>query len=258
MKIAVTGKGGVGKTTLSALLASTFAQRGMEVFAIDADPDANLAGTLGYADADSIRPLVELKELIAERTGVEPGTTGGMFRLNPFVSDIPETYAVDIGGVHVLVAGAVKKGGAGCYCPENAMIRALVSHLLVERDTAVVLDMEAGIEHLSRGTVAAVDCLVVVLEPSRRSVETAGRIRRLANEIGIGRVVAVGNKIRTDTDRAFLESALPDLDFVGFLPYDNTIRESDISGVTIVGVSEDIGLCVGSIADALEGTGASE
>ena len=258
MKIAVTGKGGVGKTTVSALLAYALRKQGRDVFAIDADPDANLAACLGVEHADDIAPLVSLKELIEERTGVKPGTTGGMFRLNPFVSDIPEKYSIEVDGIRVLVAGAVKKGGAGCYCPENALIRALVAHLLVERDTALVLDMEAGIEHLSRGTVASVDCLLVVLEPSSRSVETAARICRLAAEIGIGRVAAVGNKIRADVDEAFLKSALPDLNFVGFLPYDDAVRRADMSGRSVVGVSETIEQCVGDIARALEGAGVTD
>ena len=226
-------------------------EHGRDVFAIDADPDANLAACLGYEHADDIAPLVSLKALIEERTGVTPGTTGGMFRLNPFVSDIPEKYSIEVDGIRVLVAGAVKKGGAGCYCPENALIRALVAHLLVERDTTLVLDMEAGIEHLSRGTVASVDCLLVVLEPSSRSVETAARIHKLATEIGIGRVAAVGNKIRTDADVAFLTSALPDLDFMGFLPYDDAVRAADMSGQSVVGVSGKIEQRVGDIAKAL-------
>ena len=129
MKLAVTGKGGVGKTTVSALIAHHLKASGLDVIAIDADPDANLAACLGYTGSKPIEPLVHLKELIEERTGVKPGTTGGMFRLNPFVEDIPDQYAVDVAGIRLLVAGAVKKGGSGCYCPENTMIRALVSHL---------------------------------------------------------------------------------------------------------------------------------
>ena len=131
MKLAVTGKGGVGKTTVAALLAYGLQKHGHEVIAIDADPDSNLLACLGYSEPETVCPLVELKSLIEERTGVKPGTTGGMFRLNPFVDDIPESYAVTVNGVKVLVAGAVKKGGSGCYCPENSLLRALVSHLAV-------------------------------------------------------------------------------------------------------------------------------
>jgi CO dehydrogenase maturation factor len=230
MKLAVTGKGGVGKTTVSALMACALRNRGRRVFAVDADPDSNLAACMGYDDPGGIRPLVELKDLIKERTGAEPGTTGGMFQLNPFVADIPETYAVEIDGVHVLVAGAVKKGGRGCYCPENSLLRALVSHLLLDADTDLVLDMEAGIEHLSRGTVQNVDALVVVVNPGRRSVETALRIQRMARDVGLDRIIVVGNMIRSKSDEAFLQQALPGMDLGAFLPFDDSVRDAEISG----------------------------
>lgn len=232
MKLAVSGKGGAGKTTISALIAAVLNADGRRVLAIDADPDANLLACMGFADPESIRPLVELKELIEERTGVKPGTTGAMFRLNPLVEDIPEKYAVDVGGVRVLVAGAVKKGGAGCYCPENALVRALVSHLLLDEGSDLVLDMEAGVEHLGRGTVGSVDHLLVVVEPGRRSVETAVRIERMAAEIGIKRLSAVGNRIRSATDEAQLREALHSIEFAGFVPYDEDIRKAEIEGVS--------------------------
>jgi CO dehydrogenase maturation factor len=237
MKLAVTGKGGVGKTTVSALLAAALHKRGLNVIAIDADPDSNLAATMGYAHADAIRPLVELKELIEERTGVKPGTTGGMFRLNPFVADIPEKYAVEIGGVKVLVAGAVKKGGSGCYCPENSLLRALVSHLFIEPDTALVLDMEAGIEHLSRGTIRSVDRLLVVVEPGRRSVETAVRIETLAADVGLKQLSLIGNKIRSKQDETFLRGLLPGLEFAGFLPEDELVRAAEAARRPVWGAS---------------------
>ncbi len=240
MKLAVTGKGGVGKTTFSALLASSLKKDGRNVTAIDADPDSNLAACLGHPDPGSIRPLIELKDLIEERTGVKPGTTGGMFQLNPFVEDIPEKYSVELGGVRLLVAGAVKKGGAGCYCPENAMVRALVSHMLLDPDTDLVLDMEAGIEHLSRGTIHSVDHLVIVLEPSNRSIETAQRIKTLAAEVGIKSIKCVGNKIREEKDIEFLKDSLPDFEFVGFLPYDEGLRAADMAGRSAAGASETV------------------
>ncbi len=231
MKLAVTGKGGVGKTTVSALLARALHNRGREVFCIDADPDSNLAACLGYAGWDRIRPLVELKSLIEERTGVKPGTTGGMFRLNPDVSDIPDSYGVDIDGVRVLVAGAVKKGGTGCYCPENTLLRALVSHVLLNPNSDLVLDMEAGVEHLGRGTVGSVDALVVVVNPGRRSIETALRIKQMAGEIGLTKLVTIGNMVRSDRDEAFMREALPGIDFVAMLPFEDSIRDAERNGV---------------------------
>jgi len=240
MKVAVTGKGGVGKTTVSALLACALRQQGRDVFAIDADPDSNLAACLGYEHADEIAPLVSLKKLIEERTGVRPGSEGGMFKLNPRVDDLPEKYAVDVGGVLVLVAGAVKKGGSGCYCPENAFVRALVSRLLLEKNTDLVLDMEAGVEHLSRGTVDAVDRLLVVVEPGRRSVETAIRINGLAADLGLKQVSAIGNKVRSKSDESFLKTNLNGVEFAGFVPYDERIRDAEISGKPVTGASEQV------------------
>ena len=240
MKIAVTGKGGVGKTTFSALLAHALKTEGRKVTAIDADPDSNLAACLGHPDPESIRPLIELKDLIEERTGVKPGTIGGMFQLNPFVEDIPSKYSVEIGGIRLLVAGAVKKGGAGCYCPENALVRALVSHMLLDPDTDLVLDMEAGIEHLSRGTVHSVDHLIIVLEPSNRSIETAQRIKTLAEGVGIKSILCVGNKVREPADESFLKDNLPGFTFIGFLPYDSALREADMAGASAAGASTAI------------------
>jgi len=251
MKLAVTGKGGVGKTTISALLANALAQRGMDVVAIDADPDANLASTLGYADADSIRPLVELKDLIAERTGVQPGTTGGMFRLNPLVADIPDKYAVTIRGIRVLVAGAVKKGGAGCYCPENSMLRALVSHLLLDKDTALVLDMEAGVEHLGRGVVQAVDYLLVVVNPGQRSIETARRIRELAADIGLTHLAVVANRVRTPDDEALIRESLPDLPVLGVLPDDESLLAADRAGRPVSDAGADVQQAMSTLLDQL-------
>lgn len=238
MKLAISGKGGVGKTTVSALLAHALSAAGYAVIAIDADPDSNLLACMGYPDPESVPPLVQLKDLIEERTGVKPGSVGGMFKLNPRVDDLPGEYAVDVDGVRVLVAGAVKKGGAGCYCPENALVRALVGHLLMEPDTALVLDMEAGVEHLGRGTIDAVDRLLVVADPGRRAVETAARIRRMAADIGLTRLAVVGNRIRSPQDETFLREALPDMDFAGFVPFDEGIVEAEREGRTVTAASD--------------------
>jgi CO dehydrogenase maturation factor len=232
MKLAVSGKGGVGKTTFSSLLARTLSDQGKTVLAIDADPDANLAAALGIADADEITPIADMKELIYERTGAKPGTIGGFFKLNPKVDDIPDSLSVKLDNIKLMRLGSVKKGGSGCLCPESALLRALVTHVVLGRDEVVVMDMEAGIEHLGRATAQAVDKLIVVVEPGRRSIDTAEHIRRLASEIRLNEVAIVGNKIRSPKDEDFLHTHLSDFEFLGFLPYDDALIEADLSGIS--------------------------
>ena len=230
MKLAIGGKGGVGKTTVAASLAKAFARKGYQVLAIDADPNATLASAFGLEGAQEIVPIVKMEELIHERTGARPGTTGGMFILNPRVDDIPDRFCRDVEpGIRMMVMGAFKAGGGGCYCPENAMLKALVTHLLLDRDEVVILDMEAGIEHLGRGTAQAVDRLLVVVEPGRRSIDTAHTVRRLASDIGLTRLGAVANKVRGPRDEAFLRDKMAGFEILGFIPYSEKIVESDIS-----------------------------
>jgi len=231
MKIAISGKGGVGKTTLAALLIKYFQDQGKKVLAVDADPDANLAMALGVPDPENIVPLSQMKEMVAERTESQPGKMGGFFKLNPKVDDIPEKYARQLDGVKLIVMGGVKKGGSGCICPESVLLRTLVTHMVLLRDEVVVMDMEAGIEHLGRATAKGVDWLIVVVEPGRRSVETARHVRRLAGDLGLHRVAVVGNKIRGEADEAFLRKNLPDLPFLGFIPFDEKIIEADLKGI---------------------------
>ncbi len=232
MKLAVSGKGGVGKTTFSSLLIRNYNKLGKRVLAIDADPDANLAGGIGIENAAEIVPIAEMKELVAERTGAQPGTIGGFFKLNPKVDDLPEALSVNFENIKLMRLGGVQKGGSGCICPESTLLRALVMHIVLARDEVVVMDMEAGIEHLGRATAKAVDKLIVVVEPGRRSIDTAGHIRQLAAEIGLNAIAVVGNKIRGPKDREFLERHLPDFEFLGFLPYDDTLIEADLNGVS--------------------------
>jgi CO dehydrogenase maturation factor len=232
MKLAVSGKGGVGKTTFSALLARTLSDQGKRVLAIDADPDANLAAALGIADADKVTPIAEMKELIFERTGAQPGTIGGFFKLNPKVDDIPDTLSVKLDNIKLMRLGSVKKGGAGCLCPESTLLKALVTHVVLGRDEVVIMDMEAGIEHLGRATAQAVDKLIVVVEPGRRSIDTAEHIKRLAAEIRLNQIAVVGNKIRGPKDESFLRSHLDGFEFLGFLPYDDALIEADLSGAS--------------------------
>ena len=231
MKIAVSGKGGVGKTTFASLLIRSLNDEGKHVLAIDADPDANLAAAVGIENAEKITPIAEMKELIFERTGAQPGTIGGFFSLNPKVDDLPEALSARLGNIKLMRLGGVKKGGGGCICPESTLLKALVMHVVLARDEVVVMDMEAGIEHLGRGTAQSVDKLIVVVEPGRRSIETAGNIKKLASEIGLKNIAVVGNKIRGDQDEAFLRKHLAAFEILGFLPYDDALIGADLDGL---------------------------
>jgi CO dehydrogenase maturation factor len=232
MKIAVSGKGGVGKTTFSSLLIRSLNDNGKHVLAIDADPDANLAAAVGIENAEDIAPIAEMKELIFERTGAKPGTIGGFFSLNPKVDDLPDALSARLGNIKLMRLGGVKKGGAGCICPESTLLKALVMHVVLARDEVVVMDMEAGIEHLGRGTAQSVDKLIVVVEPGRRSIETAGHIKQLAAEIGLSNIAVVGSKIRGPKDEEFLRKHLDGFEMLGFLPYDDALIQADLDGVS--------------------------
>ena len=232
MKLAISGKGGVGKTTFASLLIRAFNETGKRVLAIDADPDANLAAGLGIKNSENIVPISEMKELVLERTGAQPGSIGGFFKLNPKVDDLPDALSARFENIKLMRLGGVKKGGAGCICPESTLLRALVMHIVLARDEVVVMDMEAGIEHLGRATAKAVDRLIVVVEPGRRSIDTAAHIRQLASEIGLNSIGVVGNKIRGPKDETFLRNQLSDFEFIAFLPYDDTLIEADLNGVS--------------------------
>jgi len=230
MKLAISGKGGVGKTTFSSLLIRTLSDMGKKILAIDADPDANLAAALGIANSDEIIPIAEMKEMIFERTGAQPGSIGGFFRLNPKVDDLPDSVSVKKDNIKLMRLGSVKKGGGGCLCPESTLLKALVMHIVLARDEVVVMDMEAGIEHLGRATAKAVDKLIVVVEPGRRSIDTAEHIRRLAAQIHLNQIFIVGNKIRGPKDEEFLRQHLSDFNILGFLPYADDLIEADLNG----------------------------
>ena len=251
MKIAVTGKGGVGKTLLSAFLSQMFAEAGYTVTAIDADPDANLAATLGFADPERIVPISEMSDLIEERVGVKPGTSGAYFNLNPVVEDIPEKYSVKKGNIRLMIMGRIKRGGTGCYCAEGSLVQSLLAHLLLQPKEVVILDMEAGIEHLSRGTTRAVDKMVIVVEPGRRSIETAQTIFKLASDLGVGSLAVVGNKVRSDEDRAFIAAALPEAEVLGYISFSTTVHEADLDNKSLYEASPETVKEVRAIYDKL-------
>ncbi len=233
IKIAITGKGGVGKTTLAGMLARAFASDGRKVLAIDADPDANLASSLGFPAeiGEQLAPLSKMKDLAKERTAAADGY-GSFFKLNPKVSDLPEKFCVEHEGVGLLLLGTVDQGGTGCVCPEHTLVKRLMKHLLLERDDVVIMDMEAGIEHLGRGTAESVDALIVVVEPGQRSLQTARQVTRLARDIGISKVFFVGSKVRDETDRQFLKGSLPDSRLLGFISSSDVLRKADMLGVS--------------------------
>ena len=231
IKLAVTGKGGVGKTTVSSLLCKAFKDSGYSVMAVDADPDANLATAIGFNQEIDIPPLTEMKELIEERTGAKPGSVGSFFKLNPKVDDLPEKLWKEKNGIKLLRMGTVKKGGGGCICPESAMLKTMVQNLLLFRKEAVIMDMEAGIEHLGRATAQAVNPLIVVVEPGKRSMETARQIKSLAEDIKLKNIAIIANKVRTEHDINFLKKEAGDIPILGFLSFKDDILKADMESL---------------------------
>jgi len=222
MKIAITGKGGTGKTSVATALAYIFRKQGKKIIAIDADPDANLATSLGFSASERPTPIVELKEIIRERSG----EVGAFFKLNPKVDDIPDRFSKGRDNIKLIEMGTVKKGGAGCVCPESAFLKALLSHILLNRDEIVIVDMEAGVEHLGRGTARSVDRFIIVVEPNRTSIDTAKKIKGLAENLKIKEVAVIGNKIRSSQDRDFIQKNIADLKVEGYIGLDERLLAS--------------------------------
>jgi len=229
LKVAFCGKGGVGKTTVAALVIRELARAGIQVVAVDADPVPNLAAALGFPRDLRLEPVAALKKLIQERTGAQPGW-GTFFRLNPRVDDLPERLGATRDNIRLLVMGTVDKGGSGCVCAESVMLKALVSHLLLQPGQAVVMDMEAGVEHLGRGTAESVDRMIAVVDAGQRSHEAARRIRALAADIGIGSLGVIANRVRSRAEAEAVRAALPEMEFLGALPYDAAILDADRDG----------------------------
>lgn len=232
MKLAITGKGGVGKTTLSSTLARLYAAEGRTVLAADVDPDANLGLALGLTEEEvnAIVPISKMRSLVEERTGANAANK--FFKLNPQVSDIPDKFSKDIHGVKLLVMGTVETGGSGCVCPEHVMLKAVLSSLILRKDDVVIMDMEAGLEHLGRGTASVMDQFIVVVEPGARSLQTYEKVKQLAADLGIFRVSVVCNKVRSEEDRQYLRSKIPEEDLLGFISYDSDVIDADRNGAS--------------------------
>ena len=240
MKIAVTGKGGVGKTTFAATLARLYAEEGKNVLAVDVGPDAKLGVALGFDEEtlDSIVPISKMRKLVEERTGAN--AQNQFYRVNPKVDDIPDTYGKTCNGVKLLVLGTVETGGAGCVCPEHVMLKRILNNLVLHRDDVVILDMEAGLEHLGRGTTEGMDEFIVVIEPGARSIQTYKNVKRLASDLGVGQVKVVANKVRNEEDEEFIRTKIPAEDLLGMVHYNTEVIDADRQGKSPYDFSETV------------------
>lgn len=230
MKLAITGKGGTGKSTIAGILTHYYKNDGYKVLAVDADPDANLASAIGIPaeKASSIIPISEQRKLIKERTGANPGQFGQLFKMNPTVHDIPDEFCIDYQGIKLLVMGAIRKGGSGCACPENVLLRSLLSEIILNRDEVIIVDMEAGIEHLGRATAKSIDKMIIIVEPGSRSISTAKTIMRMAKEIAIQSLVIVGNKIQDEKQKDWISKKFSQDQILGMISYHEIIRDADL------------------------------
>jgi len=254
MKIAISGKGGVGKTTLAGVMARILANRGRKVLAIDADPDSNLASAIGLPKESlaKLLPIASMTSMIEERTGSKKGTFGAMFKLNPKVDDIPDEMGVSYQGIKLLLLGCIPQGGGGCYCPENVLLKNLVRHLLVKKEEALILDMEAGLEHLGRGSTGYVDALVIVVEPGQRAINTARQIKKLGEDLHIKKIMIVGNKVTSEGDRRIIEESLSDFPVLGHMSFNPKIVQADKEGKSPYDMDEKIKEEVETILTELE------
>lgn len=242
MKIAITGKGGVGKTTFSAILSRLYADEGRSVLAADVDPDANLGLALGFTEEElgKITPISEMRNLVEERTGASQENFGKFFKINPKVDDIPEKFATEHNGVKLLIMGSVETGGSGCVCPEHVMLKRLINHLVIQNDDVVIMDMEAGLEHLGRGTAASMEQFIVVIEPGARSIQTYKKVKQLAADLGVKKVRVVANKVRGVEDENYILERIPSEDLLGFIHYNTEVIDADRNGKSPYDYSETV------------------
>jgi CO dehydrogenase maturation factor len=240
VKIAIGGKGGVGKTTVCAIWAQLFAENGFDVLAIDADPNTSLASAFGLISQQCPEPLIRMKQLIAERTGTGKDAVGAYFRLNPKVSDLPEKYSLDINGLKLLVLGAITQAGSGCACPEGAFLKALLRHTILQRQELVLVDLAAGVEFLGRASVQGIDAFVAVVEPGGRSIETANNIAKMAKELGIGCVATIANRITEPAQAEVIKSQLKETVLLGTLQYSRSLQEADLRRAPVFGADAEV------------------
>lgn len=239
LKIAIGGKGGVGKTTVCAIWAQLFAKSGFDVLVIDADPNTTLASAFGVASEQCPEPLTRMKELIAERTGTGKDAVGKYFRLNPKVSDLPEKYSLEVNGLKLLVLGAITQGGAGCACPEGAFLKALLTHTILQRKELVLVDLAAGVEFLGRASVQGIDAFISVVEPGGRSIETANNINKMAKDLGISCIGTIANKITEPAQVEVIKSQLKDTALLGTLRYSRSLQEADLRRTAVFGADAE-------------------
>jgi CO dehydrogenase maturation factor len=239
LKIAIGGKGGVGKTTVCAIWAQLFAKSGFDVLVIDADPNTTLASAFGVASEQCPEPLTRMKQLIAERTGTGKDMVGTYFKMNPKVSDLPEKYSLDINGLKLLVLGAITQGGAGCACPEGAFLKALLTHTILQRKELVLVDLAAGVEFLGRASVQGIDAFISIVEPGGRSIETANNINKMAKDLGITCVGTIANKITEPAQVEIIKSQLKDTALLGILKYSRSLQEADLRRTAVFGADTE-------------------